>query len=286
MIPIFAPYLFDQFYERRIWNSELEISPKASLGNKIAAWLIEKYSLVGRRRNFFKRVLKGKKGVVLDVGCGGGRAFYRSLGPVIGIDICVSGLVKAKKVYNIVAQADAIRLPFADGTFDYVVSSDVIGHIPVLEKDQLFKEMHRVLKPDGRMVHVIETDADNLFYNFAKKDLDLFFRYFVTEISGHFGLEKVADIRERARGLGMVEEKAEIIYDLFVPLADFLRFYGPEYQKKYWQVRCLAAIAKVLSANKFICRLTEITLGIFAHLFERFRSVNCAQDIGVVYKKT
>lgn len=45
-------------------------------------------------------------------------------------------------------QGDATRLPFADASFDAAVTIHVAMNIPA--KDQMYREAHRVLKPDGR----------------------------------------------------------------------------------------------------------------------------------------
>jgi len=45
----------------------------------------------------------------------------------------------------------AIALPFPDGSFDTVVSWEVIEHIPRNNEVQMFAEMKRVLRPGGRI---------------------------------------------------------------------------------------------------------------------------------------
>ncbi|MFA4843810.1 MAG: class I SAM-dependent methyltransferase [Candidatus Margulisiibacteriota bacterium] len=284
-IPIFAPNPPSQFYEEWTYKMHLELSARAPFIDKIMYYLSERLGLSLRREKFLKKALNGKKGFVLDVGCGAGRSFYRQIGPVIGVDIAMSALKDSRKIYPLVAQADVLNLPFQDNIFDFVVSTDMIGHIPAAEKDQLLKEMCRVLKPGGIMAHVIEADANNLFYNFAKRDKDLFHKYFVIEISGHFGLERAAETLNRFRALGLKEEKVELIYDLFVPLYDFLRFYGEGYQKKYPVVKFLALMVKMLMKNRYVAFIADIKLGIFATIFEKFRDIRCAQDFGVVYRK-
>lgn len=47
-------------------------------------------------------------------------------------------------------KVDATQLPFADGTLDCVYSFGVLHHIP--EIDKVMKEIHRVLKPGGRVM--------------------------------------------------------------------------------------------------------------------------------------
>ena len=48
-----------------------------------------------------------------------------------------------------VVQGDALRLPFADATFDRVIASEVLEHIP--EDDSAMAELSRVLRPGGTM---------------------------------------------------------------------------------------------------------------------------------------
>ncbi|MFC5497304.1 methyltransferase domain-containing protein [Caenimonas terrae] len=50
-------------------------------------------------------------------------------------------------------QARPYRLPFADGTFDVVVSTSVLEHAQ--NKEEIFTEIHRVLKPGGCSIHIL-----------------------------------------------------------------------------------------------------------------------------------
>jgi ubiquinone/menaquinone biosynthesis C-methylase UbiE len=48
------------------------------------------------------------------------------------------------------SQADATKLPHADGSFDAAVLVTVFGEIP--DGDAALRELHRVLKPGGRVI--------------------------------------------------------------------------------------------------------------------------------------
>ncbi len=52
---------------------------------------------------------------------------------------------------------DGRHIPFPDRSFDIVYSSNVLEHVPDLV--QLHNEIRRVLRPDGRVVHVLPTHA-------------------------------------------------------------------------------------------------------------------------------
>ena len=67
----------------------------------------------------------------------------------------------AATIYHGVAACDLTRLPWRDGSFDLVVSSDVLGHIPLDVKQHAIDEIYRVVKPGGRTLHYIEAEGDD-----------------------------------------------------------------------------------------------------------------------------
>jgi len=89
---------------------------------------------------------------VLEVGCGTGLILSRLVTmarSVTGADLSAEMLGLATPRVPSVVQADATRLPFADGTFDLVVSFKVLAHIRDVE--DAVSEMARVLRPGGYM---------------------------------------------------------------------------------------------------------------------------------------
>jgi ubiquinone/menaquinone biosynthesis C-methylase UbiE len=58
-------------------------------------------------------------------------------------------------------QADAVNLPFADSSFDIIISADVLEHIP--NSEQTIKEIYRVLKENGRAFIVIADPSEPRF---------------------------------------------------------------------------------------------------------------------------
>lgn len=99
---------------------------------------------------------------VLDVGCGTGQLtahIGQQVGPtgqVIGIDPAAEMVDLARKHFpNVEFQLAAVeRMPFDDDSFDVVVSSLVLHHLPSKLKPAALQEIRRVLKPGGRTVHV------------------------------------------------------------------------------------------------------------------------------------
>lgn len=91
------------------------------------------------------------RSVVLDIGCGTGN--YANLlqrisgAHVAGIEPSAGMIAKArlKNPALDLRQADAEHLPFHSNTFDLVYMTDVIHHIP--DMNRMFSEFQRVLKP-------------------------------------------------------------------------------------------------------------------------------------------
>ncbi|MEC9293743.1 MAG: class I SAM-dependent methyltransferase [Chloroflexota bacterium] len=89
---------------------------------------------------------------VLELGAGDGAqtfALRERFREVVSIDISPSAKL------NGIIVADAASLPFVDGYFDLIFSSNVLEHVESIEKSLL--EMKRVLKPDGIMIHTMPT---------------------------------------------------------------------------------------------------------------------------------
>ena len=92
---------------------------------------------------------------VLDAGCGSGVPVSSRLlaagHHVVGMDFSSAQLSLAQTVltrYQLV-QGDLTELPFADGTFDAVVSFYAIIHVPREAHGSLLEEIRRVLRPNG-----------------------------------------------------------------------------------------------------------------------------------------
>jgi SAM-dependent methyltransferase len=77
-------------------------------------------------------------GDVLDVGCGSNKR-----PGAVGLDI------SADTDADIVHDLDVFPYPIEDGSFDHVILQDVIEH--VAEPMRVAAEMHRILRPGGRL---------------------------------------------------------------------------------------------------------------------------------------
>jgi SAM-dependent methyltransferase len=95
---------------------------------------------------------------VLDVGCGTGALLsyfcQRENIEPIGVDLFLDTLHHCRtRGINRVAAADATRLPFPDGAFDFVITQDVMEHVP--DEAKMADELHRVCAPGGLVLVLV-----------------------------------------------------------------------------------------------------------------------------------
>jgi SAM-dependent methyltransferase len=89
---------------------------------------------------------------VIDVGCGEGGTLEALRGApdaLVGFELSHVRASVARDRGHAVAVADGLRLPCANEAFGLVISRHVIEHVP--DDRQALHEMHRVLRPGGRL---------------------------------------------------------------------------------------------------------------------------------------
>jgi SAM-dependent methyltransferase len=90
---------------------------------------------------------------ILDAGCGTGRNLVElgAVGDAQGIDPSPDAIAFCRRRgLDRVTEAGLEALPFADGSFDLVVATDVIEHID--DDAAALAELRRVAAPDGRLL--------------------------------------------------------------------------------------------------------------------------------------
>lgn len=92
-----------------------------------------------------------QKGLILDNGCGiGYLAEFLPTDNMVGFDISLGMLGKAKSRMNRLVRGDSQRLPFKDETFDVIFCRSLLHHLP--DPCEGVYEIDRVLKKDGELV--------------------------------------------------------------------------------------------------------------------------------------
>jgi len=172
--------------------------------------------------------------VVLDAGCGLGR-HLRHLArmpelKIFGIDKNTWALTEtAKSVATmpdaqskdfLFSIADITKLPFADASFDCVICSEVMEHIPDHEK--ALKELDRILKPQGTL-------ALSVPRFFTERICWLISWDYHNEEGGHIRIYKKKQLREMLTRQGFKCWKINYKHALHSP---------------YWWLKCLVGLKK------------------------------------------
>ena len=147
------------------------------------------YSKVGKlrmRERLLDRVPWRGDERVLDVGCGRGLLTVGAAhrvpgGSVVGVDIWNAAALSGNRADSVlrnakielvadrveVKQGDARQLPFAEGSFDVVISNFVVHELKSRQdREQMMREVARVLKPGGQVALI-----DFIFTDDCVKDL-------------------------------------------------------------------------------------------------------------------
>ncbi|MCP4749325.1 MAG: class I SAM-dependent methyltransferase [Proteobacteria bacterium] len=169
---------------------------------------------------------------ILDLGCGVGRHVITSYTlkniEAVGVDLSHGDLGTARKRYEeefaepdneskrfVLTVANALSLPFADNSFDKVICSEVLEHIP--DYKSALGEIKRVLKPGG----ILAASVPRFFPEWICWRLSLEYH---SEEGGHVRIFNAAQLRRDIEEQGMVCYGRHWAHALHVP---------------YWWLQCL-----------------------------------------------
>jgi SAM-dependent methyltransferase len=170
---------------------------------------------------------------LLDLGCGFGRHAYEALrrgADVVACDLSRAELAQVQGLMVAMAAAgetppgitagcvvgDATRLPYPDASFDRVIASEVMEHIP--DDAGALAELHRVLRPGGTLAVTVPAWLPE------KICWALSHEYHAPFVEGgHIRIYTEGELRRRMRGAGLVPGAAHHAHALHSP---------------YWWLRC------------------------------------------------
>ncbi len=147
---------------------------------------------------------------LLDIGCGTGRFAERALLSfprleVVGLDLSAGMLHGAAPRHRAsgkrlqLVQGDSGRLPFTDNSFDLVTCCHSFHHYP--DQAGVVAEMHRVLRPSGRLL-IVDGDRDRWWGHCIFDKLVVWVEGAVNHLSGHAFRELFEQI-----GFGFIEQQ-------------------------------------------------------------------------------
>jgi SAM-dependent methyltransferase len=163
------------------YDGGLDNPIKRMMGDQADQFIAVKARWLLRR----ERALKTGGLALLDYGCGAGD-LMRVLGQLgaqadfTGCDVSDGMLAEAARRWPsslgaapTLAAQDGAATPFADRQFDIVTISAVLHHVPVAERQAVYRELGRVLKPGGR-IYVFEHNPRNplVRYVIARTPID------------------------------------------------------------------------------------------------------------------
>lgn len=127
-------------------------------------------------------------------------------------------------------------LPFPDNTFDYVRANHILEHIA--NTDHLMSEIHRVLKPGGKLCFTCPSTSGYNAFGFGHKSYwNLFSFYFYRRL---FDIEQIGEVKKGpfAWVYGVLVAKKEPIQEVFVPMkplmAMFTEFFSADELWEKW----------------------------------------------------
>jgi len=121
---------------------------------------------------------------MLDIGCGTGWALGRAAnaidgkGTFYGVDLSEKMIEKAKENFQgnenfHFFKANAEEIPLEDNQFDIIICTNSFHHY--FNQEKALKEMHRLLKPQGR-VYILDPTVDNWVIRQIAKGMHLFIK--------------------------------------------------------------------------------------------------------------
>lgn len=155
------------------------------------AWLYYLQVIGGARRRAFaqRSLFSGMGREVLFVGAGSGLNFanFPPRRNIMAVDVNAKALRRAQarsEQYHgniTLMEADVQKLPFSDATFDTVACASTFCSVP--DPRQGLSELHRVLKPGGRLLMLEHVRSANALIAFQQDMMNIAMRYLGSDLN-------------------------------------------------------------------------------------------------------
>ena len=183
----------------------------------------------------FDRLGIGRGTKVIDVGCGAGRhsfEAYRRGADVVAFDQDAAELSNVDTMFRAMADSgevppsahaetvvgDALALPYPDRSFDCVIASEILEHVPA--DSAMIDELIRVLKVGGRLTVTVPRWLPERLCWLLSDD------YHSNE-GGHIRIYRANRLREKIANRGMAFTHAHHSHALHAP---------------FWWLKCLVGV--------------------------------------------
>jgi SAM-dependent methyltransferase len=188
---------------------------------------------------------------LLDLGCGFGRHAFEALrrgATVVACDMAYPELTQVVATADAMREAgeiapglsctsvngDGTQLPFADGSFDRIIASEVMEHVP--DDAAALDELTRVLRPGGTIAITIPAEFPE---RICWKLSDEYHAPFVT--GGHVRIYSESELRDKMRTAGLAPSGSHRAHALHAP---------------YWWLRC--AVGPTNDTNPLVKAYTRL----------------------------
>jgi len=126
---------------------------------------------------------------VLEIGFGAGVTFqnlHENYQEIYGLDLNasvedVTAVFKAKKIETNLQSGSVLRMPYADDYFDTVLLISILEHLKPAELIHAFREIRRVLKPEGQAVYGVPIERRFMVWMFHLLGCNIREHHFSTE---------------------------------------------------------------------------------------------------------
>lgn len=176
---------------------------------------------------------------VLDIGCGFGRHSYESLrrgATVVSSDYSLPELTEVDETVTAMraagelpvgvasgsCNADVTCLPFPDDTFDHVIASEILEHIP--DDRSALAELVRVLRPGGTLAATVPASLpEKICWRLSDE------YYAPKAVGGHVRIYEKGELADRMSEAGLTVVSAHRAHALHSP---------------FWWLRCAVGVTR------------------------------------------